>query len=94
MQLNYSNSGIKTLRASSGIFLGVSILVALMLIPSWWTDKAYNAIIHWDMIALSLIVLFFGFFLFGLGYAIATIAENALLNKQLREREILFDEDK
>lgn len=77
--------------ASSGIFLGVSVLVALMLIPSWWTDKAYNAIIDWDMIALSLIILFFGLFLFGLGYAIDTIAENALLNKQLKERELLFD---
>lgn len=77
--------------ASSGIFLGVSVLVALMLIPSWWTDKAYNAIIDWDMIALSLIILFFGLFLFGLGYAIDTIAENSLLNKQLKERGLLFD---
>lgn len=77
--------------ASSGIFLGVSVFVALMLIPSWWTDKAYNAIIDWDMIALSLIILFFGLFLFGLGYAIDTIAENSLLNKQLKERGLLFD---
>ncbi len=95
MQLNYSNSGIKTLRVSSGIFLGVSILTALMLIPLWTTDRDFRSdIINWEMIALSVIVLFFGFFLFGLGYAIATIAENALLNKQLKERELLFDEDK
>lgn len=94
MQLNYSNSGIKTLRVSSGIFLAVSVLASLTLIPLWWTEKSYYSIIHWEMIALSLSILFFGFFLFGLGYAIATIAENALLNKQLKERELLFDEEK
>lgn len=94
MQLNYSNSGVKTLRVSSGFFLGVSILASLILIPSWWTNEIYFTTLHWNMIALSLIIFVVGFVLFGLCYAIATIAENAFLNKQLKEKELLLDEDK
>ena len=94
MQLDYNNSGIKTLRSSSGFFLAVSILASLICIPSWYTEKEYHQTLHWEMIALSLTFLVFGFFLYGLGHAIALIAENALLNKELKEKELLLEEDK
>lgn len=92
MKLNYSNSGIKTLIASSVIFLVFSILTALFLFIQCWNFATHFNKIKWEWVAFSAISLILGFFIFGLGYAIATNAEYALINKQIKERKLNEDE--
>lgn len=87
MYLDYTDSGIKTLRRSSLILFIISILGALVLIPTWISEKPFHegVIIHWEMIVLSFSLIVSAFFMYGLGYSIATIAENALWEKQIKK---------
>lgn len=92
MQINYSNSGIKTLRITTKFFFIASIVSSVIAIPFWGDEHFNNITVNWNMVGFSILALLTGFLELGLGYAIATIAENALLNKQIKERELLFED--
>lgn len=88
MKINYSESGVKTLRGASVLFLLSSIVSSLMLIPQWQTKtEGYSFVTHtnWGMIALSSMIFIAGIFTYAVGLAIATIAENSLYQKQKSE---------
>ncbi|MFV0365472.1 MAG: hypothetical protein ACK5JS_03070 [Mangrovibacterium sp.] len=71
MELNYNKSGVKTLRTTSSIFLIVSIILSLILFVASF-DKGYiSTTVDWMQVTIAVIILFTGFFVFGLGYAIA-----------------------
>lgn len=81
MELNYNKSGVKTLRTTSSIFLIVSIILSLILFVASF-DKGYiSTTVDWMQVTIAVIILFTGFFVFGLGYAIANISEVALMKQ-------------
>ncbi len=89
MKLDYKGSGIKTLRGASVTFLIISIVMSLLLIPTWTSKDVYSDMIHWEMVGASLFISMCGMFVYGFGYAIATIAENSLMQKVKADKEEL-----
>lgn len=81
MDLDYTFSGIKTLRFASVLFLIAGVVCAGLFIPLWDNSP--------EMIAISVMILIFSIFSFGLGFAVASIAENTLYLKEIKEKEIL-----
>ena len=93
MEINYSGSGIKTLRGASYALMIVCIIATSLLILSLTIRTGlFNSEINWGMVALSVIILFNGIFALGLGLAIATIAEDSLHREQKHQLADLMEE--
>lgn len=82
MELDYENSGIKTLRTASTVLLIGFILAAVLQIPNCIVHIEYKSEIIWANVANVVILFVSGFFINGLGKSIAIIAEKALYDKQ------------
>lgn len=87
MKIDYSNSGIKTLRIGSTALLLCGVLSAGALIPFWVSpiNRGGDLAPNFSMIAASLACLASGVFFLGAGLSLATIAECALYQKRKEE---------
>ncbi|HHT22731.1 MAG TPA: hypothetical protein GXZ87_05390 [Bacteroidales bacterium] len=90
---SYSGTGIKTLKISSLIFLIICVLAAFILIFQGSDNDEPVFYLYAIFAVLS------GFLTLGTGYALATIAENSLLQKaklksDLKDNETTFVEVK
>ncbi|MFV0366502.1 MAG: hypothetical protein ACK5JS_08405 [Mangrovibacterium sp.] len=88
MKLNYEKSGVKTLRTTSSIFLTGSIVISIVLFCISLNTGYLDYDVDWNGITTAIVILLTGFFVFGLGYAIAKISEVALLKEHLAYTKI------
>jgi len=77
---DYSNSGVKTLRFFSRVFLVLGCLSFLCFIPEWIVTIDYRDEFNVIGVACSIGSLLSGLLSFGICLALATIAEGSLLN--------------
>lgn len=85
MYINYSNSGIKTLRAISVIYIIIHSILALTSVYAGYISKFDSG--SFIFYGVAAILILNGLFGMALGFVFATIAEGALYQKYKIEDE-------